>query len=159
MLRTDYIREVQAMLLYMIQEIDTFIHICGINFPLTRNLETTPDGTLKELRSACHNSLTSKCPNCIHHSRQVLSAIYCKIMSIFPSLETTRSQSGIQTLCSLHVLPQFAFVIYAVVLLPTFQFVEIGKRNKVKYELDKKTGLIVVRFFFFFTYRLQSNFC
>ncbi|TQE00374.1 hypothetical protein C1H46_014010 [Malus baccata] len=39
--RTYYIRDVQAMLLYMIQEIDTFIHICGINFPLTRNLEVS----------------------------------------------------------------------------------------------------------------------
>ncbi|RXH88226.1 hypothetical protein DVH24_042297 [Malus domestica] len=94
------------------------------------------------------NLLYSRSPGnaALHDTRDrhlhpyVLSAIYRKIMSIFPSLETTRSQSGIQTLCSLH-------------------FVEIGKRNKVKYELDKKTGLIVVRFFFFFTYRLQSNFC
>ncbi|PNX89770.1 U-box domain-containing protein 6-like, partial [Trifolium pratense] len=34
-----------------------------------------------------------------------LSAIYCKILSIFPSLEAARprSKSGIQALCSLHV--------------------------------------------------------
>ncbi|XP_010540401.1 PREDICTED: U-box domain-containing protein 45 [Tarenaya hassleriana] len=34
-----------------------------------------------------------------------LSAIYCKVMSIFPSLEAARprSKSGIQALCSLHV--------------------------------------------------------
>jgi hypothetical protein len=35
-----------------------------------------------------------------------LSVIYCKIMSIFPSLEAARprSKSGIQALCSLHVV-------------------------------------------------------
>lgn len=34
-----------------------------------------------------------------------LSAIYCRVMSIFPSLEAARprSKSGIQALCSLHV--------------------------------------------------------
>ncbi|CAN8291245.1 unnamed protein product [Cochlearia groenlandica] len=34
-----------------------------------------------------------------------LSAIYCKVLSIFPSLEEARprSKSGIQTLCSLHI--------------------------------------------------------
>lgn len=36
---------------------------------------------------------------------KTLSAIYCKVMSIFPSLEAARprSKSGIQALCSLHV--------------------------------------------------------
>lgn len=36
---------------------------------------------------------------------KTLSAIYCKIMSVFPSLEAARprSKSGIQALCSLHV--------------------------------------------------------
>ncbi|KAE8696646.1 U-box domain-containing protein 7 [Hibiscus syriacus] len=36
---------------------------------------------------------------------KILSAIYCKIISIFPSLEAARprSKSGIQALCSLHV--------------------------------------------------------
>lgn len=36
---------------------------------------------------------------------KTLSRIYCKIMSIFPSLEAARprSKSGIQALCSLHV--------------------------------------------------------
>lgn len=35
-----------------------------------------------------------------------LSVIYCKVMSIFPSLEAARprSKSGIQALCSLHVV-------------------------------------------------------
>ncbi|XP_048430637.1 U-box domain-containing protein 6-like isoform X2 [Pyrus x bretschneideri] len=39
---------------------------------------------------------------------KALSAIYCKIMSIFPSLEAARprSKSGIQALCSLHVAPE-----------------------------------------------------
>lgn len=34
-----------------------------------------------------------------------LSAIYCKILSLFPALEAAkpRSKSGIQALCSLHV--------------------------------------------------------
>ncbi|GAV85830.1 U-box domain-containing protein/KAP domain-containing protein [Cephalotus follicularis] len=36
---------------------------------------------------------------------KVLSAIYCKVLSIFPSLEAARprSRSGIQALCSLHI--------------------------------------------------------
>uniref|UniRef100_A0A2P2LCA2 Uncharacterized protein n=1 Tax=Rhizophora mucronata TaxID=61149 RepID=A0A2P2LCA2_RHIMU len=36
---------------------------------------------------------------------KLLSAIYCKILSIFPSLEAARprSRSGIQALCSLHI--------------------------------------------------------
>ncbi|KAK8529304.1 hypothetical protein V6N13_102237 [Hibiscus sabdariffa] len=36
---------------------------------------------------------------------KILSAIYCKIISIFPSLEAARprSKSGIQALCSLHI--------------------------------------------------------
>ena len=36
---------------------------------------------------------------------KALSAIYCKVLSIFPSLEAARprSKSGIQALCSLHV--------------------------------------------------------
>lgn len=34
-----------------------------------------------------------------------LSAVYCKVLSIFPSLEEARprSKSGIQALCSLHI--------------------------------------------------------
>lgn len=36
---------------------------------------------------------------------KALSAIYCKVLSIFPSLESARprSKSGIQALCSLHL--------------------------------------------------------
>ncbi|PPD99175.1 hypothetical protein GOBAR_DD03790 [Gossypium barbadense] len=36
---------------------------------------------------------------------KILSAIYCKVLSIFPSLEAARprSKSGIQALCSLHI--------------------------------------------------------
>ena len=36
---------------------------------------------------------------------RTLSAICCKVLSIFPSLEATRprSKSGIQALCSLHI--------------------------------------------------------
>lgn len=36
---------------------------------------------------------------------KTLSAIYCKVLSIFPSLEAARprSKSGIQALCSLHI--------------------------------------------------------
>ena len=36
---------------------------------------------------------------------RTLSAIYCKVLSIFPSLEAARprSKSGIQALCSLHI--------------------------------------------------------
>jgi len=36
---------------------------------------------------------------------KTLSIIYCKVLSVFPSLEAARprSKSGIQALCSLHV--------------------------------------------------------
>lgn len=36
---------------------------------------------------------------------KALSVIYCKVLSIFPSLEAARprSKTGIQALCSLHV--------------------------------------------------------
>lgn len=36
---------------------------------------------------------------------KALSTMYCKVLSIFPSLEAARprSKSGLQTLCSLHV--------------------------------------------------------
>lgn len=70
---------------------------------------------------------------------KILSAIYCKVLGIFPDLEAARprSTSGIQALCSLHIA--------------------LEKTKNILQHCSECSKLYLVRFFSCYTRNVDTN--